>query len=94
MRTPRRLILSVFTPVLAFIVTPLCAQLPQARGGPGSELIHQGTQLDLQGKGDEARAVFQKAIDSAPTPAAKANAQRAMAMSWAFDGNCKKTAAV
>jgi tetratricopeptide (TPR) repeat protein len=39
-----------------------------------------------------ARVVFQKAIDNAPTPAAKANAQRAMAMSWAFDGDCKKTA--
>ena len=31
-------------------------------------------------------------MDSAPTPAAKANAQRAMAMSWAFSGDCKKTA--
>jgi tetratricopeptide (TPR) repeat protein len=91
MRAPRRLILSAFTPILAFIVIPLSAQPPRGRGGPGSELIHQGTQLDLQGKGDEARAVFQKAIDSAPTPAAKANAQRAMAMSWAFDGDCKKT---
>jgi tetratricopeptide (TPR) repeat protein len=84
--------LSVFTPVLAFIVTPLCAQPPQSRGGPGSELIRQGTQLDLEGKGGEARAVFQKAIDSAPTPAAKANAQRATAMSWAFEGNCTKAA--
>jgi tetratricopeptide (TPR) repeat protein len=92
MRAPRRLILSVFTPLLAVLVMPLTAQPPQARGGPGNELIHQGTQLDLQGKGDEARTVFQKAIDTAPTPAAKANAQRAMAMSWAFDGNCKKTA--
>lgn len=93
MRAPRRLILSAFTPILTFIVMPLSGQPPQGRGGPGSELIHQGAQLDLQGKGDEARTVFQKAIDSAPTPAAKANAQRAIAMSWAFDGNCKKTAA-
>jgi tetratricopeptide (TPR) repeat protein len=36
--------------------------------------------------------VFQRAIDTAPTPAAKANAQRALAMSWAFEGNCQKTA--
>jgi hypothetical protein len=77
--------LFLFTAVLA-------AQPPQGRGGPGSELIRQGSQLDLEGKGVEARAVFQKAIDGAATPAAKANAQRAMAMSWAFDGNCKKTA--
>jgi hypothetical protein len=68
--------------------------LRTASAGPrraDSELIRQGTQLDLEGKGVEARAVFQKAIDSAPTPAAKANAQRAMAMSWAFEGNCQKT---
>jgi tetratricopeptide (TPR) repeat protein len=57
----------------------------QGRGGPGF-------QLDLQGKGAEARAAFQKAIDTAASPRAKANAQRDMAMSWAFEGNCKKTA--
>lgn len=39
----------------------------------------------------EARQVFQQAIDSAPTPAAKAAANRAMAMSWGFEGNCAKT---
>ncbi len=54
--------------------------------------MRQGTQLDLEGKGTESRALFQKEIDTATTPAAKANAQRAMAMSWAFEGNCKKTA--
>ena len=76
------MILPIFTAILY-------AQFPQ---GGGSELTRQGAQLDLDGKGPEARAVFQKAIDAAATPAAKANAQRAMAMSWAFDGNCKKTA--
>jgi tetratricopeptide (TPR) repeat protein len=57
----------------------------QGRGGPG-------VQLDLEGKGAEARATFQKAIDNAANPRAKANAQRDMAMSWAFEGNCRKTA--
>ncbi len=47
--------------------------------------------MDLEGKGTEARALFEKAISEAATPAAKANAQRAMAMSWAFEGNCAKT---
>ncbi|HVO97658.1 MAG TPA: hypothetical protein VMT15_06300 [Bryobacteraceae bacterium] len=51
-----------------------------------------GVQLDLDGKGAAAREFFQKAIDSAATPQAKANAQRNMAMSWAFEGNCQKTA--
>jgi tetratricopeptide (TPR) repeat protein len=78
--------------VLASTLVTLLAQAPQGGGGPGGELIRQGSQLDIEGKGVEARTIFQKAIDSAPTPAAKANAQRAVAMSWAFEGNCQKTA--
>src|SRR5690242_3636768 len=68
------------------------AQPPQGgRGGPASAEIRGGTQLDLAGQTAEAKAIFQKAIDSASTPAAKANAQRAMAMSYGFDGDCKNT---
>ncbi len=87
-----RLILPTFTIIVASIATSLFGQPPQGRGGPASELIRRGVQLDLEGKSAEARAIFQKAIDSGTTPAAKANAQRAVAMSWAFEGNCKKTA--
>jgi len=50
-----------------------------------------GTLLDLMGHSTEARQAFQKAIDLASTPAAKANAERAMAMSYAFDGDCANT---
>lgn len=58
-----------------------------------SALVYaQANQLDLEGKGAEARVEFEKNIDNAATPVARANAQRAMAMSWAFEGNCKKTA--
>ncbi len=92
MRTARRSIPLTLTAIFYSAIVMLSAQAQQNRGGPGSELIEQGTQLDLKGKGAEARAIFQKAIDSAPTPAAKANAQRAMAMSWAFEGNCKQAA--
>src|ERR1700736_713167 len=77
-------------PIFAALLT-LSAQPPGGRGGPGSEGMRQAIQLDLQGKGAEARELLQKAIDSAATPAAKANAQRAMAMSWGFEGNCKET---
>jgi len=59
--------------------------------GRGSPEVVQATQLDLQGKGAEARALLEKAIASASTPAAKANEERTMAMSWAFEGNCAKT---
>jgi len=76
-------------PFYVLTASLLCAQPPGGRGG--SPLIGQATQLDLDGKGPEARELFQKAIDTANTPAAKANAERAMAMSWAFDGNCAKS---
>jgi len=50
-----------------------------------------GVVLDLMGQYAEARKYFAKAIEVAATPQAKAAAQRAMAMSYAFEGNCKKT---
>src|SRR5690242_8688610 len=50
-----------------------------------------GNVLDLMGKGEEARKYFQKAIDIAEKPEQKASANRAMAMSYAFEGSCKKT---
>ena len=49
-----------------------------------------GVVLDLMGRGEEARKYFAKAIEVAPTPQGKAAAQRQMAMSYAFDSNCKK----
>jgi tetratricopeptide (TPR) repeat protein len=68
------------------------AAILAAQGGRGgSPEIRAGTQLDLEGKTAEAKSFFQKAVDGATTPAAKANAQRAMAMSYAFDGDCKNT---
>ena len=58
---------------MAFLVfavtTPVLAQAP-----PQNPLLHEGSQLDLKGKGVEARQVFQKAIDTAGTPLDKANA--------------------
>jgi tetratricopeptide (TPR) repeat protein len=50
-----------------------------------------GTLLDLMGQGAEARKYFQKAIDVAPDAAAKGNAQRQMAMSYGFEGDCHNT---
>jgi len=50
-----------------------------------------GSVLDLMGKGEEARRYFTKAIEVAETPESKASAKRAMAMSYAFEGNSQKT---
>jgi tetratricopeptide (TPR) repeat protein len=54
--------------------------------------IAAGSVLDLMGKGEEARKYFSKAIQAADTPEHKAGVQRAMAMSYAFEGNCTKAA--
>jgi tetratricopeptide (TPR) repeat protein len=53
--------------------------------------IAAGSVLDLKGQGEEARKYFAKAIEVADSPEHKAMAQRSMAMSYAFEGNCKKT---
>jgi tetratricopeptide (TPR) repeat protein len=50
-----------------------------------------GTVLDLLGRGAEARQHFQRAIDAAPDGGSKANTQRQMAMSYAFEGDCRNT---
>jgi len=53
--------------------------------------IGAGSVLDLMGKGDEARKYFAKAIEVADSSEDKARAKRAMAISYAFEGNCSKT---
>src|SRR5437763_14886948 len=49
-----------------------------------------GVALDLKGQGADARKYFAKAVEVAATAQARASATRAMAMSYAFEGNCKK----
>ncbi len=75
----------------ASFVTPLAAQ---QRGGGNrgpSGPMREAAALDREGKTSEARVIFQRMIDSASKPADRAAAQRAMAMSYAFDGDCANT---
>jgi tetratricopeptide (TPR) repeat protein len=53
--------------------------------------IAAGSVLDLMLKGEEARKYLAKAIEVADTPEHKAGAKRAMAISYAFEGNCAQT---
>lgn len=48
--------------------------------------------MDLAGNYAEARELFAQALEHASTPQAKAQAQRSMAMSYAFEGDCKNAA--
>jgi len=51
-----------------------------------------GVVLDLLGRTKEAKAHFNRAIENADSPVAKANAWRALAMSYAFDNDCTNAA--
>ncbi len=53
--------------------------------------IGAGVVLDLMQRGADARRYFQHAIDTAADDEARAGANRAMAMSWAFEDNCQMT---
>ena len=71
------------------ISSPMAVRAVEAQGGRGpSGPMQQAQQLDRQGAHAEARVIFQRLIDEAPDPAAKAAAQRRMAMSYGFEGDC------
>jgi tetratricopeptide (TPR) repeat protein len=54
-----------------------------------ADLLREGRQMDLNGQYSEARERFQKALQQATTAQAKAQAQRSLAVSYAFEGDCK-----
>jgi len=76
---------------IACLTSPLAAQQGADRT-PRGDSLRQAQRLDVDAKHAEARAIFQKLIDNAPDPAAKAVAQRRMAMSHGFEGHCAETA--
>jgi Flp pilus assembly protein TadD len=65
-----------------------------AEAFPTSVAAHSqiGVALDLMGQYADARKSFAKAIEVATTPQQKAQAMRGMAMSYAFENNCKEAA--
>jgi tetratricopeptide (TPR) repeat protein len=72
--------------ILSLVAAPLVAQ--GAAPSPFRQAIREATRLDSDGKHTAARARFQQLIDSASTPADRAAAQRRMAMSYGFTGDC------
>lgn len=65
----------------------------ELKNKPNSIEAHNaaGVVLDLMGRGAEARQHFAKAIEAAANSQAKSNAQRRMAMSYAFENDCQGT---
>jgi tetratricopeptide (TPR) repeat protein len=70
------------------MASSLYAQNPQQQPNPFRDAVRAATRLDTEGRHAEARAAFQKLIDEAPDPGSKAAAQRRMAMSYGFIGDC------
>src|SRR5580700_10030429 len=62
-------------------------------GAPDSLPLYNamGNLLDLMGHGAEAHVSFARSIELAATPDTKSQQQRAMAMSYAFAGDCRNT---
>jgi tetratricopeptide (TPR) repeat protein len=77
-------------PVLALV--GLCAMPSPASAqrdtSPRADSLREAQRLDREGDHAAARAIIQRLIESAPDPAAKAAAQRRMAMSYGFEGDC------
>ena len=82
------------TAMVAFSLLTAPAVQGQGRGRgastPRSDSTRQAQRLDTEGRHQEARAIFQALIDNAPTPADRAAAQRRMALSYAYDGDCAR----
>ncbi len=62
----------------------------QGAPNPRADSLRQAQRLDAEGNHAAARALFETLIANAPSPAAKAAAQRRLAMSYGYDGNCAK----
>src|SRR5689334_21812780 len=89
LRPPARVMAASLASVLA--IAGLTSALRAQPGGdrtPRGDSLRQAQQLDVDGKYVQSRAIFQTLIDNAPDAAAKAAAQRRMAVSHAFEGHC------
>lgn len=82
---------SVITAAMLLSLSIPCVLDAQMDPDTSQSPLRKAGRLDTQGRSSEARAAFQRLIDSAATPAARAAAQRRMAMSYAFDGDCQNT---
>ena len=77
---------------LALFVVAVC--VPATARGQGSPTgpLQDASRLDVQGATADARALIQRVIDTSSMPLGRSAAQRAMAISYAFDANCPEAA--
>lgn len=89
MRT-RLLALLLCTAPLALAAQATPAGQPPRAPNPRADSLRSAQRIDAEGDHAGARAIFDALIANAPTPADKAAAQRRLAMSYGYDGNCAK----
>ena len=70
----------------SLLATP--AALSAQESNPDREARREAARLDGDGRFAESRVIWQRMIDQAPDAAARAAAQRRMAMSYGFEGDC------
>jgi tetratricopeptide (TPR) repeat protein len=78
----------------AIAFAPAAVEAQQERDdapNPRRDSLRTAQRLDAEGSHDQARAIYQALIDNAPDPRAKAEAQRRLARSYGYDGNCART---
>lgn len=78
----------IFTLAGGLVTLPLLLSAQGTPRTPRGDSLREASRLDSEGTTTQARVIFQRLIYSAPDPSALAAAQRAMAMSYAFDGDC------
>jgi tetratricopeptide (TPR) repeat protein len=83
----RRAFRRAFTAATLLVPAVVLAQGGAART-PRADSTREANMLDTRGETAQAHAIFEKLVASAPDPAQKAAAQRALAISYAFDGDC------
>jgi Flp pilus assembly protein TadD len=77
---------------LGVVSSPALAQRGGGARTPRGDSLREAARLDTEGSTAKARALYETLVASAPDPAAKADAERSLAISYAFDGDCANAA--
>lgn len=75
--------------VIALLASLVVAPIASGQG-TRADSLRTAQQMDAQGKHATARAIYTSLYTSAPDAAARAAAQRRLAMSYGYDANCAK----
>ena len=90
----RLLSLLLCTAPLALAAQGAQGTTPPRAPNPRADSLRTAQRIDAEGKHGEARAIFTALIANAPNAADKAAAQRRLAMSYGYDGDCAKVIAL